>query len=78
MSKLLDLPVIIEDDHMPMVFFWRGHRYNIIEITDQWWDTGRWWQNEPEKFFIRAATSDNSVVELYQQKDKWMLYKIYD
>lgn len=78
MSKLVNHPIKVTGEPLPKQFYWQGRRYTIVEILDQWWDTGCWWQGEIEKFFLRVVTADNSMVELYRQQRQWHLYKIYD
>lgn len=82
MSKLIDEPVDIPDNHdkLPTRFGWHRHWYKVRNIIEQWSDTGRWWEGESEKIFYRLQTTEDGVYELYHdlRQNQWRLYRVLD
>ncbi len=64
----------------PVSFRWRGRRYAIRTILETWKDTGRWWEGEGTKVFLRAGGAGGALWEIYFDTAgaTWHLYKVYD
>jgi len=64
----------------PRSFRWRGKHYAIRTIMERWKDTGRWWEGEGTKVFLRAGGADGAIWEIYfdTARSTWHLYKVYD
>ncbi len=92
MSRLVNRPVATGPadgseeppwEKTPRWFIWRGRRLEVEAVMDEWLDTGRWWQGEAEKRFVRVVAKHGSVrgtYELYCDRatGKWHLYRILD
>jgi hypothetical protein len=64
----------------PVRVLHQGQAWQVLEILECWQDTGRWWAGESEKLFYRLVWEDQSVREIYYDRDEqnWYLYKTYD
>jgi len=64
----------------PRSFRWRGRRYAIRTILERWKDTGRWWEGERTKVFLRIGGEHGALWEIYFDTagSAWYLYRIYD
>lgn len=82
MSKIINQPVLVVTDRgaKPSRFFWYKRWHNVMDVLEQWKDTGRWWDGEDEKVFFRLQVSEGGVYELFSDmaKNQWRLYKVYD
>jgi len=79
MSKIIDQPVLVlAEKDVPKRFFWFKRWVNVSKILDAWRDVGRWWDGDQEKTFFRVVSSEGSIYEVYSEKGRWNLYKVYD
>ena len=79
MSKIIDQPVLVlTEKDAPKRFFWFKRWVNISKILDAWRDVGRWWDGDQEKTFFRVVSSEGGIYEVYSEKGRWNLYKVYD
>ena len=64
----------------PCSFRWRGRHYPIRTILERWKDTGRWWEGEGTKVFLRAGGVHGALWEIYfdTARSAWYLYRVYD
>lgn len=64
----------------PRSFRWRDRQYTIRTVLERWTDTGRWWEGERVKVFLRVAGTGGTLWEIYfdTATSTWHLYKIYD
>lgn len=57
------VPVEADDRGYPRRFFW--HRwYRVVEILDEWRETGAWWDGEEERVVVRVLTAEGALFEL--------------
>lgn len=79
MSKIIDQPVlVITDRDVPKRFFWFKRWVKVSEIMDAWKEVGRWWEEDQEKTFFRVVSVEGGIYEVYSEKRRWNLYKVYD
>ncbi len=79
MSKIIDQPVLmVSDKEDPRRFFWFKRWVNVSRIIDRWKEIGRWWEDDAEKLFFRILSREGEVYEIYSEKQRWNLYKVYD
>lgn len=79
MSKIIDQPVlVVTDKEVPKRFFWFKRWVSVSKIMDAWKEIGRWWDNDQERAFFRVVSSDGGIYEIYSQRQRWSLYKVYD
>ena len=82
MSKIVDQPVLVVTDKksIPSRFFWYKRWLNVLNILEQWKDTGRWWDGESEKIFYRLQVKEGGIYEIFSDiaLNQWRLYKVYD
>jgi len=77
--KIVDQPIlVVVEKGRPKRFFWIKRWINISFIIDKWNEVGRWWENEEEKVFFRVLTFEGSMYEIYSNKKRWSLYRVYD
>ena len=58
----------------------KGQSWQVADILECWQDTGCWWAGESEKSFYRLVFEDQSVREIFYDREEksWYLYKTYD
>jgi len=79
MAKTIDQPILVMvEKGNPKRFFWIKHWVNVWKIVDKWTDVGRWWDNEEEKSFFRVLSPEGGMYEIYSDKKRWNLYRVYD
>ncbi|HEY8347566.1 MAG TPA: DUF6504 family protein [Symbiobacteriaceae bacterium] len=82
MSRIINRPVevTIGPDGVPRAFRDRGRFVRISHVLDHWLETGRWWEQEPERETYRVVTAAGGVYELTREipNGRWFLYKSYD
>jgi len=79
MSKIIDQPVlVITEKEAPKRFFWFKRWVSVAKIMDTWKEIGRWWEEDQEKMFFRVLSVEGSIYEVYSEKRRWSLYKVYD
>ena len=79
MSKIIDQPVLVlTDREVPKRFFWFKRWVNVSKVLDAWKVVGRWWDGDQEKTFFRVVSAEGSIYEVYSEKGRWNLYKVYD
>ncbi|HEY8414640.1 MAG TPA: DUF6504 family protein, partial [Thermaerobacter sp.] len=49
MARIINRPVIVETDGrgQPRAFAYRGRRYEVAEILEDWRELGPWWEQDP-------------------------------
>ncbi|HWP97247.1 MAG TPA: hypothetical protein VN426_10415 [Syntrophomonadaceae bacterium] len=64
----------------PYRIFVHSFWHQVIDIKDQWADTGEWWAGTSEKMFYRLQLDTGQVMEIYQDlmTHEWWLYKVCD
>lgn len=65
----------------PISFVWRGGRYRIIEVLDNWREAGRWWELRPDAEVWRVRCHDRGVYELAMIDTippEWRLMVVWD
>ncbi|CAB3393433.1 conserved protein of unknown function [Kyrpidia spormannii] len=79
LSRLIDRPVAVRvKKGLPDSFSFRGQSHQILEIIDQWEESGAWWKGEPSYRIYRVQTADLGVFDLKRYKEEWRLYRIWD
>lgn len=81
MSRLIDKPIpnpVLDGKKRPLVISYQGQRFRVEEIVDRWIESGRWWEGETECIGWRVRTQASGVIDLYQGRDGWRLYRIWD
>lgn len=69
---------MVSDKEDPRRFFWFKRWVNVSRIIDRWKEIGRWWEDDAEKLFFRILSREGEVYEIYSEKQRWNLYKVYD
>ena len=88
MSRRLEQPVEVvgslpspgDGRSGPAAFIvWRNRRLKVLECLEEWYETGRWWDGEGEKRFVRVLT-EAGIYELGFDvaTGRWQLYRILD
>lgn len=83
MSKLIDEPVLVRsgpDTNCPRSFVWRGRHYRISHLGTRWHRTGKWWEGDGEKVYVRAVASNGGAYDLCYdpESDQWRLHVVHD
>ncbi|QUL98778.1 MAG: hypothetical protein IMF26_01475 [Candidatus Fermentithermobacillus carboniphilus] len=78
-TKIVDQPVlVVVEKGKPKRFFWVKRWVNVAGIIDKWNEVGRWWEDEKEKVFFRVLAAEGGIYEIYSDKKRWNLYRVYD
>lgn len=80
MTRIVNRPIeIIEVDEFdtPRRFMDRGVIHTVLEIVDQWRESGNWWEGEGPRDMFQVIT-EYGVYQLQSQSGKWMIYKVLD
>jgi hypothetical protein len=61
-------------DEYPTCFYWNGHRYEILEITDRWYQGER----DPawpvsDYFKVHTGGEEHYIIKHDREKDEWFL-----
>jgi hypothetical protein len=65
----------------PAAFTWRGSRFRVARVLEQWEEIGEWWNRETPLSAWRVQLQDGGVMELakaHTQPPTWRLMAIYD
>ena len=68
----------VTEEMQPHSFTWRGGRYQVRSVIDQWQETGRWWDQEAEAAIWRVQLTDGGMMELAQVGQVWRLLVVWD
>ena len=75
MSRRIDAEVRGPDADRPLWFIWRGCRYTVLDVLDDWMEAGCWWDGEPERH-VWVVRTDAGIYELARMADgRWWLYR---
>ena len=82
MSRLINEPILIHQSKPNAVtaFIWRKRLYRVLEIIGWWREPGKWWDNEPIRYYLRVNAKNTSIgtYELCRIGDAWLLDKVLD
>lgn len=81
--RIVDQPiqVVAGPDGSPRAFLWRGRRYTVEAVLEDWVELGEWWDcHPPEQRSVFRVRAGSGVFELdFRRPEKqWYLYCIYD
>lgn len=80
MSRWIRQPIrVIERSGLPVAIEWGDRIIPVREHLDGWIETGRWWDGESERRFLRVATA-RGIYEIGCDAAtlQWHLYRIFD
>lgn len=88
MSRRIEQPVEVlgslcpsgDGGDSPAAFIvWRNRRLKVLECLEEWYETGRWWDGENEKRFVRVLT-EAGIYELGcdTATGRWQIYRVLD
>jgi len=63
-NRNMELNVLVNSNHNPVAFDWKGVRRRVSEVEECWRLTGKWWDGESERTFFRVRTDKSGVYEL--------------
>lgn len=79
MTRLVNRPVqVTTKNELPRSIIDRDVTHTITEIIDSWTESGAWWNDEASRHVFRVLTTDSSIMDIEQVKDKWFIYRIWD
>jgi hypothetical protein len=81
MSKLIEEDIQVEESAgRPAAFRWRRRFYKVAHIAAEWHETGRWWEGEAERLYLRAIAHNGGAYDLCfdQEARRWRLHVVHD
>lgn len=79
MNDLVEIEVVCHSgytgDEYPVAFYWENIRFDIIEITDRWYQ-GDLNPDMPPARYFKVKTADNKIYMLKKDinSNKWFLW----
>ncbi len=79
MTKLYFEPIKVECDEgdRPRLFFWRSHAHRV-SVLKRWIVCVDWWRQEVSRQYYRVESDDLGMYEIYRERDRWFLERLYD
>ncbi len=74
-------------NNRPAYFFWRGRRYDILEIINRWTKNSSWWKGEKavdrQYAAVLARSCPGKQIGIYElcfdrQQETWTLTRVQD
>jgi hypothetical protein len=63
-------PIIVRMEKQMLSYMeWKHHILRILEITDHWKETGRWWDHEPPCEFFEVLTATGAYLLGYRESE---------
>jgi len=63
----------------PAAFRRQGRWVRIVEVLDEWEETGRWWLGEEPRAVHRVLAAGGAAYELHHQPSSgWQLHRAFD
>ena len=83
MSKFINEPILVRLDpqtQRPRSFVWRQRRYDVWAIGSEWHETGKWWEGDQERVYLRALAGNGAAYDLCYDStfDRWLLHTLHD
>jgi hypothetical protein len=78
-SRLINRPVrVVERAGVPLRFRYHGE-HEVVDVVEEWRETGEWWRGEGERRVLRLRTRDGGFFELlFDRREGWILTRAYD
>jgi hypothetical protein len=77
--KIINDPITVllrAGEETPRLVEWRGGTYSVLSLLDDWFVKTKWWAREVARHYMVLST-DQFVMEIYQQGREWTLARIY-
>ena len=88
MKRIIEEIDVQHERNRPRLFQWRGSMFEVRQVLDWWIVQTGWWRQDGEvrRIFFRVVvrplvqveSATSGVMEMYRQKEKWVLTKIID
>jgi hypothetical protein len=80
-------PLVAGEPAFPQEFSWRGHRYEVAEVSEKWKESGNCTHGAGEKYlrkhWYRIRTTDDTRMKIYFErkargtvKIRWFVYSV--
>ncbi len=79
MTKLYFDAIAVEyREDVPQSFTWRRKVHRVNTVLTRWVVCVEWWRQEVSRRYYKVQCDDLGVYDIYQERDRWVLERIYD
>lgn len=79
MTKLYFEAIVVEcREGQPSAFTWRRNVHHIRTILKRWVIRVDWWRQEISRRYYKVECDNLGVYEIYRERDRWYLERLYD
>jgi hypothetical protein len=79
LTRLYFEPIEVDlADGQPRTFHWRRRPHRITSVLKRWIVRVDWWRQEVSRQYYKVECEGLGMYEIYRERDKWFLERLYD
>ena len=79
MTRLYFEPIAVDcEGDEPRSFTWRRRGHRVTAVLKHWVVRVDWWRQEIARQYYKVQCEDMGTYEIYQERDRWFLERLYD